>query len=70
MQRNVGSLDRILRILVGLAVTALAFVGPQNHWFLLGLIPVATGVIGWCPAYVPFGISSHKNCCSKQNTAA
>ena len=72
MQRNVGSLDRTLRIVIGLGISSLAFVGPQSLWFLLGLIPVATGIIGWCPPYALLGLNTHKSCssCSNQKTAA
>lgn len=62
MQANVGGLDRILRIIVGLAILSLFFVvdGPNRWWALLGLVPLATGVLRWCPAYLPFGINSGK----------
>ncbi|MFT6928066.1 MAG: hypothetical protein ACJAZP_003714 [Psychromonas sp.] len=57
MKHNVGSLDRSLRIIVGLVVIA-AGVYFQSWWGAVGLIPLLTGSIGWCPAYLPFGISS------------
>jgi len=56
MQPNVGSLDRALRIVVGLVLIALVFVGPKTSWGWIGLVPLATGIIRWCPAYMPFGI--------------
>ena len=58
METNVGGVDRAIRIIAGLAILSLFFVldGP-NHWFaLVGLVPLATGLSGWCPAYAPFGI--------------
>jgi hypothetical protein len=58
MTSNVGGIDRILRIVIGLGLIALVFVGPQTPWGWIGIVPLATGLIGWCPAYVPFGISS------------
>ncbi len=58
MTSNVGGIDRILRIVAGIVLIALVFVGPQTPWGWIGVIPLATGLIGWCPAYVPFGISS------------
>lgn len=58
MKKNIHSVERILRILVGAGLTALAFVGPANNWFLLGLIPLLTGIMGWCPPYAIFGIST------------
>jgi hypothetical protein len=53
---NVGSLDRMLRIVVGLALLSLIFVGPQTLWGLLGVIPLATALVGFCPAYALLGI--------------
>lgn len=58
MTSNVGGIDRILRIVVGLVLISLVFVGPQTPWGWIGVVPLLTGLIGWCPAYVPFGISS------------
>lgn len=49
--RNVGSLDRTLRIVVGLVLIALVFVGPRTLWGLVGLIPLVSGLLGWCPTY-------------------
>ena len=60
MKFNVGGIDRILRIIVGAALIALVFVGPQTPWGWIGVVPLATGLIGWCPAYLPFGLSSAK----------
>ena len=54
--KNVGGIDRVLRIAVGLGVLSLVFLGPQSLWGLLGLVPLATGLMGWCPAYNLFGI--------------
>jgi hypothetical protein len=59
MTLNVGGIDRILRILVGLALIAWGFYA-QNWLGAIGLVPLATGLIGWCPAYLPFGISTCK----------
>ena len=59
-QRNIGSTERVIRIVAGLGITALAFVGPQNPWALLGLVPLATGLMGWCPPYALFGINTCK----------
>lgn len=56
MPRNEGSLDRILRIVVGLVLIALVFVGPQTQWGWIGVVPLLTGFIGFCPAYAIFGI--------------
>lgn len=55
---NVGNIDRMLRIVVGLVLIALVFVGPQTPWGWLGIIPLATGVLRTCPAYSLLGIST------------
>lgn len=60
MQQNVGGIDRVLRILVGLGLISLVFVGPQTAWGWVGIVPLATALIGWCPAYMPFGIKTCK----------
>jgi len=56
MSKNEGTLDRILRVVVGLVLLSLVFVGPQSYWGLIGLIPLVTGLIGSCPVYSVFGI--------------
>ncbi len=56
MPRNEGTIDRILRVIVGLAILSLVFVGPQTPWAWLGLVPLLTGLVGYCPAYALFGI--------------
>jgi len=56
MSANVGSLDRLLRIVAGLALLSLVFVGPKTLWGLVGLVPLGTALIGFCPAYALFGI--------------
>lgn len=58
MKTNIHSVERIARVILGLILVTLAFVGPANHWFLLGLIPLATGLIGWCPPYAMLGINT------------
>ncbi len=51
MTANVGAIDRILRIVVGLILIAMVFVGPQTSWGWIGVIPLLTALIGFCPAY-------------------
>jgi Inner membrane protein YgaP-like, transmembrane domain len=58
MTRNIGAVDRVIRIVVGLAVLSLVFVGPQTLWGLLGLVPLLTALVGWCPPYAMLGIST------------
>ena len=60
MKRNVGNVERVIRIIVGLIVISLVFVGPQSAWGWLGLIPLATGLTGWCPPYSLLGINTCK----------
>jgi len=49
--KNVGGIDRILRIIVGLVILSLVFVGPKTAWGWIGLIPLLTGTFGFCPLY-------------------
>jgi hypothetical protein len=58
MTRNVGGIDKWLRIAVGLGLLALGLFGPLGWWGLVGLVPLATGVIGSCPAYSLLGLST------------
>ncbi|MDP2794447.1 MAG: DUF2892 domain-containing protein [Sulfurisoma sp.] len=57
MKLNVGGIDRIARIVIGLGLVGWAVMGgPILAW--IGLLPLATGTFGFCPAYLPFGMSS------------
>jgi hypothetical protein len=58
MKRNIGNTERIIRIAAGLGIMSLAFWGPKSALAMLGLIPFATGLIGWCPPYALFGINT------------
>jgi hypothetical protein len=62
MKKNVGGVERIIRIIAGSAILSLAFVGPHSPWAYLGIIPLATGLAGWCPPYALFGFSTCKAC--------
>ncbi|HET9113676.1 MAG TPA: DUF2892 domain-containing protein, partial [Burkholderiales bacterium] len=53
-----GSADRIIRIVAGIILIALAATGTIGYWGYIGVVPLATGLIGWCPAYLPFGIKT------------
>jgi DUF2892 family protein len=55
---NEHPIERVIRVGVGLAVLSLVFVGPQTAWGYLGAIPLATGLLGSCPAYTLFGINT------------
>jgi predicted RND superfamily exporter protein len=57
MLQNVGSADKIVRVVLGLVIIVLAVI--YKSWFgVIAIIPLATAAIGWCPAYLPFGIST------------
>ena len=58
MKKNIGRIERIVRVVAGLGVLTLAFVGPRSPWAWLGLLPLVTGLLGWCPPYSLFGIST------------
>lgn len=63
MAKNEGKIDRILRVVVGLVLLSIVFVGPQTMWGLIGIIPLATGLLGTCPVYSILGV----NTCATKN---
>ena len=65
MKANVGTIDRVVRIIIGLVLIALVFVGPHTPWGWIGIIPLATALIGFCPAYALFGL----NTCARKKEA-
>ena len=58
MKQNAGSLDRILRIVAGLVLIGLAATGTVGVWGWIGVVPLATGLFGFCPAYTLLGIKT------------
>lgn len=68
-KKNEGNVDRALRVIVGLALIVWFFIAPADagyRWFLLiGIVPVLTGLIGWCPLYAILGVST----CPMKNKA-
>lgn len=60
--RNLGTTDRIIRVLVGLALLSLVFVGPATPWGWIGVVPLLTGLVGACPLYRILGL---KSCATK-----
>ena len=60
MQANVGGVDRVVRIVAGLVLLAWAAFGEGDArwWGLIGVVPLATGLLRWCPVYLPFGIKT------------
>jgi hypothetical protein len=55
---NEGTIDRALRVIAGIALIAIVFVGPQTPLGWIGVVPLLTGLIGWCPAYALLGINT------------
>lgn len=60
MNKNVGGIDRILRVVVGIALIALAATGTVGLWGYIGVVPLLTGLMGWCPPYAIFGWNTCK----------
>lgn len=58
MQPNEGKVDRIVRIVLGLVLLSLVFIGPESAWGFIGLVPLLTGVFGFCPLYKVFGFDT------------
>ena len=58
MTRNVGSIDRVLRVVVGLALIASAVAGWFSPWGYIGVVPLLTAVVGFCPAYTLLGLNT------------
>lgn len=58
MMKNEGKIDRTLRVLIGLVLLSLVFVGPQSLWGLVGLVPLITGLVGFCPLYRVLGLNT------------
>ena len=63
MNANVGGIDRVLRIVIGIVLLAVAVLG-GHAWAYIGIVPLLTGLLGWCPAYCPLGFSSACGGCS------
>lgn len=59
MTQNVGKIDRIVRIVIGVVIISIGFLY-QSWWGAIGIIPIITGALGWCPAYLPFKINTNK----------
>jgi hypothetical protein len=60
---NEGTLDRVVRVILGIGLISLVFVGPQTPYGWVGVVPLATGALGWCPLYAMFGL---RTCPMKQ----
>jgi len=61
VHKNVGTVDRVIRIVLGLALIAMVFVGPKSAWGWIGIVPLATGIMSWCALYQALGIRTSKS---------
>ncbi len=59
--KNEGTVDRVVRIVLGLAMLSLVFIGPQTVWGWIGVIPLMTGFLGICPLYRVLGLNTAKH---------
>ncbi|WP_290649971.1 DUF2892 domain-containing protein [Aquisalimonas sp.] len=57
---NMGTIDRVVRAVIGVVLISLVFIGPQTAWGWIGLVPLATAALGFCPGYSPLGLSTCK----------
>ncbi len=67
MYKNVGNIERGIRIIAGLSILSLTVIGPQSPWGFFGLVPLLTGLVGWCPPYALLGISTCKKTAPAKN---
>jgi uncharacterized membrane protein YfcA len=58
MTKNVGRIDRTLRIIIGLALIVTAVNGTIGLWGYIGILPLITGLVGWCPPYAMLGLNT------------
>lgn len=58
MKTNESTIDRSIRVIIGLAILSLTVIGPQTLWGLVGLVPLFTGLVGYCPLYQVLGINT------------
>jgi len=62
MKTNIHPIERGVRIVLGIVIFSLIFVGPKSWWGLIGIVPILTGLTGWCPPYQLLGLSTCKKC--------
>jgi hypothetical protein len=60
MTCNIHPVERVVRALIGIGLVAIVFVGPKTPWGWIGVVPLATGLLGWCPPYQWLGINTAK----------
>lgn len=61
MPHNMGTIDRTIRVILGVVLLMLVFVGPRTAWGYVGLLPLLTGIVGYCPTYQLFGWSTNRD---------
>jgi hypothetical protein len=62
MVTNIGVVDRAVRVVLGLGLLSMVFFGPQTPWGWIGLLPLSTAAIGWCPLYAVLGMKTCRAC--------
>lgn len=62
MNKNIGTVDKIIRVFIGVLLIALVFIGPQTAWGWLGVPVILIALFGWCPLYKMIGFSTCKQC--------
>lgn len=63
MKSNVGGIDKVARIVVGVVLVSIGIFGIGTPWTFIGIVPLLTGLVGWCPLYTILGINS----CNKKD---
>ncbi|MEZ4870640.1 MAG: DUF2892 domain-containing protein [Bdellovibrionales bacterium] len=58
VEKNEGTIDRTIRVLAGVGILSMAFIGPETAWGYIGIVPIVTGLVGFCPLYKVLGIST------------
>jgi hypothetical protein len=69
MSNNEGTLDRAVRIALGIALLSIVVIGPKTAWGLLGVVPLLTGLVGYCPLYGVLGVSTYTRSAMRQRRA-
>jgi hypothetical protein len=66
MKKNVGTADRVARIIIGIGLLSITVIGPKTLWGLVGLVPLLTGAFSFCPLYPIVGLSTCGDCCQNK----
>ncbi len=70
MLTNEGTLDRVLRVIIGVVLVSLVFIGPQTPWGWIGVLPIVTGTVGFCPLYRLIKLDTRRHAASGAPTPA